>query len=98
MQYEGSLDLGDDLTLTGGYYDDAIMEPGMMSPEDEIRFSLTKGFKDGGAASINKATLEAIRDKPMRNRAQRIAYVQKMQSDLEKYMREGGMGSLFKEK
>jgi len=98
MQYEGSLDLGDDLTLTGGYYDDAIMQPGMMSPEDEIRFSLTKGFKDGGAASINKATLEGIRDMPMRSRAQRIPYVQKMKSDLEKYMREGGMGSLFKEK
>jgi hypothetical protein len=98
MQYEGSLDLGDDLTLTGGYYDDAIMQPGMMSPEDEIRFSITKGFKDGGAASINKATLEGIRDMPMRSRAQRIPYVQKMKSDLEKYMREGGMGSLFKEK
>ena len=39
-----------------------------------------------------------MRDEPMRSRAQRIPYVQKMKSDLEKYMREGGMGSLFKEK
>ena len=59
---------------------------------------ISEGFKDGGAASINKATLEGIRDMPMRSRAQRIPYVQKMKSDLEKYMREGGMGSLFKEK
>ena len=44
------------------------------------------GFKDGGATYINKATLEAIRDKPLRSRGARMPYVNKMQSDMEKYI------------
>ena len=44
------------------------------------------GFKDGGASYINKATLEAIRDKPLRSRGARMPYVNKMQSDMEKYI------------
>jgi hypothetical protein len=48
MQYEGMLDLGNDFMLKGGYYDDAIMESGMMSPEDEIKLSLIKSFANGG--------------------------------------------------
>jgi hypothetical protein len=47
------------------------------------------GFKDGGAAYINKATLESIRDMPLRSRGSRMPYVQKMQSDMEKYIRMG---------
>jgi len=46
-------------------------------------------FSDGGAVAINKATLEAIRDKPLRSRGSRMPYVQKMKSDMEKYMRMG---------
>jgi hypothetical protein len=72
------------------------------------------GFKDGGAAYINKATLESIRDMPIRSRGSRMPYVQKMQSDMEKYMRMGkqqgglippergpmseGMGTLYRSK
>ena len=44
-------------------------------------------FSDGGAAYINKATLEAIRDKPLRSRGARMPYVNKMQSDMEKYIK-----------
>ena len=44
------------------------------------------GFNDGGATYINKATLEAIRDKPLRSRGARMPYVNKMQSDMEKYI------------
>ena len=43
-------------------------------------------FSDGGAVAINKATLEAIRDKPLRSRGARMPYVNKMQSDMEKYI------------
>ena len=57
MQYEGMLDLGNDFMLKGGYYDDAIMEPGMMSPEDEIRFLLTKGFANGGTVPPQKGPM-----------------------------------------
>jgi hypothetical protein len=81
--------------------DDLLLSARASKMQDQDPFfgvELKKTFKDGGAASINKATLEGIRDMPMRSRAQRIPYVQKMKSDLEKYMREGGMGSLFKEK
>ncbi len=44
-------------------------------------------FSDGGAVAINKATLEAIRDKPLRSRGARMPYVNKMQSDMEKYIK-----------
>ena len=57
MQYEGMLDLGNDFMLKGGYYDDAIMEPGMMSPEDEIKFLLTKGFANGGTVPPQKGPM-----------------------------------------
>jgi hypothetical protein len=54
MQYEGSLDLGNDFMLQGGYYDDAINTiptgpfAGMGDVEDEIRLSLIKSFANGG--------------------------------------------------
>jgi len=57
MQYEGSLDLGNDLMLKGGYYDDAIMEQGMMSPDDEMRLSLTKSFANGGTVPPQKGPM-----------------------------------------
>jgi hypothetical protein len=57
MQYEGSLDLGNDLMLQGGYYDDAIMLPGMRSPDDEIRLSLTKSFANGGTVPPQKGPM-----------------------------------------
>ena len=57
MKYEGKLDLGNDFMLQGGYYDDAIMQPGMMSPEDEIRLSLTKSFANGGTVPPQKGPM-----------------------------------------
>jgi len=54
MEYEAGLDLGDDLRLTGGYYDDAVMEDGMMSPEDQIRLQIEKRFNTGGLVPPEK--------------------------------------------
>jgi len=63
MQYEGSLDLGNDLMLQGGYYDDAINTiptgpfAGMGDVEDEIRLSLTKSFANGGTVPPQKGPM-----------------------------------------
>jgi len=48
MIYEAGLDLPNDFRLEGGYYDDAVMMPGMMSPDDELRLKLIKSFANGG--------------------------------------------------
>jgi hypothetical protein len=63
MQYEGSLDLGNDLMLQGGYYDDAINTiptgpfAGMGDVEDEMRLSLTKSFANGGTVPPQKGPM-----------------------------------------
>ena len=54
MEYEAGLDLPNDFRLTGGYYDDAIMEDGMMSPEDQIRLQIEKRFNKGGLVPPQK--------------------------------------------
>jgi len=54
MEYEAGLDLPNDFRLTGGYYDDAIMEDGMMSPEDQIRLQIEKRFNKGGLVPPEK--------------------------------------------
>jgi hypothetical protein len=54
MEYEAGLDLPNDFRLTGGYYDDAIMEDGMMSPEDQIRLQIEKRFNKGGLVPPKK--------------------------------------------
>ena len=54
MEYEAGLDLPNDFRLTGGYYDDAIMEDGMMSPEDQIRLQIEKRFNQGGLVPPEK--------------------------------------------
>jgi len=54
MEYEAGLDLPNDFRLTGGYYDDAIMEDGMMLPEDQIRLQIEKRFNKGGLVPPEK--------------------------------------------
>ena len=54
MEYEAGLDLPNDFRLTGGYYDDATMEDGMMSPEDQIRLQIEKRFNKGGLVPPEK--------------------------------------------
>ena len=54
MIYEAGLDLPNDFRLEGGYYDDAVMMPGMMSPDDELRLKLIKSFANGGTVPPSK--------------------------------------------
>ena len=57
MVYEAGLDLPNDFRIEGGYYDDAIMQPGMMSPEDELRLRIIKSFANGGTVPPQKGPM-----------------------------------------
>jgi len=57
MAYEAGLDLPNDFRIEGGYYDDAVMQPGMMSPEDELRLRIIKSFANGGTVPPQKGPM-----------------------------------------
>ena len=57
MAYEAGLNLPNDFRIEGGYYDDAVMQPGMMSPEDELRLRIIKSFANGGTVPPQKGPM-----------------------------------------